>query len=134
MTGPRPPRLFTARYSNKTLAAHPAAKVRITLTGPRFRLGYQLAGSILELAPTRSMFGKSEAEFTRLYTELLDDRGGVEHIARRLAEVARTAGVDQLVLCCFEDIRKPGLFCHRRTFAAYWRDRTGQIVVELPEA
>jgi len=127
------PRLWTARYSNKALAAHPAAKIRITLTGPRFRLPYKLAGSIMDLAPTRSMFGKTEAEFSDLYAELLEQRGGVDYFAQRFATCADNAGVDQLALLCFEDIRKPGLFCHRRVFATWWQKRTDQAVDELSE-
>jgi|GEM_PF-1039136 len=130
---PSSPRLYTARYANKTLAEHPAAKVRITLGHPRFRLSYQLADTILELAPTWSMFGKSEGEFTDLYTKLLERRGGVDRIAERFAEVTRTAGVNQLVLLCFEDLHTQDLFCHRRVFAAWWEARTGQVVEELPE-
>jgi hypothetical protein len=127
------PRLFTARYTNKTLATHPAAKVRITVRHPRFRLSYQLAGKIPELAPTRDMFGKTEAEFTVSYTALLVERGGVEHLTQRFASIAAETGSDDLVLLCFEDLRTPGLFCHRRVFASWWLESTGQVVVELPE-
>jgi hypothetical protein len=130
---PQRPRLFTARYANKTLATHPAAKVGITLGPPRFRLSYQLAGKILELAPTREMFGKSEAEFAAAYTALLVERGGIEHLTQRFASVAAETGSDDLVLLCFEDLRTPGLFCHRRVFAAWWTAATKQPVLELPE-
>jgi hypothetical protein len=131
--GQRTPRLFTARYSNRTLAGHPSAKVRTTLGYPRFRLGYRLAANLAELAPARSMFGKSEAEFTEIYAALLEERGGVDYFTRRFAQIADEAGVDQLVLLCFEDLRKPGLFCHRRVFATWWQQRTGQPVDELSE-
>lgn len=50
-----PRHLFTARYQNPTLATHPAGKVRITLGAPRFRLPYELAGAVRQLAPTWSM-------------------------------------------------------------------------------
>jgi hypothetical protein len=73
------PRLYTSRYANTTLAAYPAAKVRITLGHPRILLNYQLAGEILELAPTRDMFETTEAEFAIAYAALLVERGGVEH-------------------------------------------------------
>ena len=52
----------------------------------------------------------------------------------RLAEVAREAGVDQLVLCCFERLTEPGAWCHRRILATWLEKRTGQVVEELPEA
>jgi hypothetical protein len=80
------------------------------------------------------MFGKSEAEFTALYTTLMAGRGGVEHLTRRFAAVAAEARSDALVLLCFEDIRKAGLFCHRRVFAEWWRIHNGLVVDELPES
>lgn len=35
-------RLFTARFANKTLATHPAAKVQTSLGAPKFPLPYYL--------------------------------------------------------------------------------------------
>ena len=125
------PRLYTARYANKTRAKHPAAKVRMR---PCFRLSYHLAGKISELAPTRAMFGTTPAEFTARYTTLLVERGGVELLTQRFADVAAEAGSDGLVLLCFEDLRKPGAFCHRRVFADWWTAATKQLLLELPES
>ncbi len=133
--GHRPPRLFTARFANKTLVDHPAAKVRITLGHPRFRLNYELAGKIPDLAPTREMFNKTEVDFTALYTALLIERGGIEHLTQRFASVTAAAGTDDLVLLCFERLTPPtpGVFCHRRVFAEWWTAATKQPVLELPE-
>ena len=50
-----------------------------------------------------------------------------------LTEVADLAGNDQLVLCCFEDLRTPGAWCHRRIFATWWEQATGEPVLELSE-
>ncbi len=124
--------LYTARYQNSTLAAHPAGKVQMSLGAPKFRLAYDIH-QLLDLAPAGWMLTKPEAEFSDLYVKLLERRGGVPFFGERFAEVARTAGVDQLALLCFEDIRKPGLFCHRRIFARWWEQRTGDTVEELPE-
>lgn len=129
----RPPQLFTARYQNPNLAEHPAGKVRITLTGPRFRLPYKLAGSIMQLAPTWSMMHKPEREFAQLYVQLLEQRGGIHFFARRFEAIANDAGVDELVLLCWEDLRKPGAWCHRRILAAWLEDQTGQVVEELAD-
>jgi hypothetical protein len=129
------PALFTARYSNKNLAAHPGAKVRITLGHPRFKLpGYELAGVIRDLAPERSMFGRTQDEFTGLYRARLEALGGVQYFDQLLRATAQQAGADALVLLCFEDLRKADLFCHRRVFAAWWEEQTGQAVPELEEA
>jgi hypothetical protein len=129
----RPLKVWTARYTNPTLAAHPAGKVRITLGAPRFRLPYELAGTILELAPTWSMLHRPEQEFTEQYVSLLEQRGGIPFFGDRFAQVAAAAGVDELVLLCYENLTKPGLFCHRRVFAEWWLERSGRTVEELPE-
>ncbi len=129
----RSPRLYTARYANRNLATHPAAKVQTSLGAPKFRLPYHLAATMRELAPAGWMLNKSEAEFADLYAQLLERRVVVEFFAERFTLIAADAGVDDLVLLCFEDIRKPGLFCHRRVFAEWWRAQTGQVVDELSE-
>jgi hypothetical protein len=127
------PRLFTARFANPMLATHPAAKVQTSLGAPKFRLPYPLAATIHELAPAGWMLNKSEAEFADLYTQLLERRGGVEFFAERFTQIAEKAVGDELALLCFEDVRKRDIFCHRRLFAAWWEERTGQAVEELPE-
>jgi len=48
-------------------------------------------------------------------------------------QIAADHGADQLVLLCFEDLRTPGRFCHRRVFATWWEELKGQVVTELPE-
>ncbi len=117
-------RLYTARFANRTLAPHPAAKVQISLGAPKFPLPYNLH-QLLELAPAGFMLHKPE---------LLQRRGGAEFFAERFAEVARTAGVDQLALLCYEDLRTPGLWCHRRVFASWYQEQVGEEVLEIEEA
>ncbi len=126
-------RLYTARFANRTLAPHPAAKVQISLGAPKFPLPYNLH-QLLELAPAGFMLHKPEADFAGLYTKLLQRRGGAEFFAERFAEVARTAGVDQLALLCYEDLRTPGLWCHRRVFASWYQEQVGEEVLEIEEA
>jgi hypothetical protein len=125
------PILYTARFANPALVTHPSAKVQISLGAPKFPLPYALQ-QLLELAPAGWMLNKPEAEFAIAYTGLLERRGGVEFFAERFIEVARTAGVDQLALLCYENLTKPGAWCHRRILAT-WLERTGQVVEELPE-
>ena len=110
-----------------------AGKVRITIGHPRFHLGYRLAGTIPELAPRRDMLGKAPAEFAALYTALLEERGGVEQLTQRFAAVAAEARSAALVLLCFEDLRKPDVFCHRRVFAEWWEAQTGAVIEEIAE-
>jgi hypothetical protein len=126
-------KVWTARYANSTLAEHPAAKLQTSLGTPKFRLAYELH-PLPEATPAAWMLNMTEAEFAGSYSRLLETRGGATMMRARLAEVARTAGVDQLVLCCYEDIRRPGVWCHRRILAAWLEERTGQVIEELPES
>ncbi len=128
--GQRPASLFTSWYSNQALVEHPAAKVGISLGQPKFRLGYHLH-HFPELAPAGWLLSKPQAEFSVLYVKQLE-RLGVDHILMQIAQVAKVAGVDQLALLCFEDIRKPDTWCHRRILAAWLEEQTGQVVDELP--
>lgn len=38
-----------------------------------------------------------------------------------------------VVLCCYEDVRKPGEWCHRLVFAEWWFKRTGEKIIELQD-
>ncbi|GAA1919607.1 DUF488 family protein [Streptantibioticus ferralitis] len=120
--------LFTNRYQEFVPAQ--GVPVRITLGAPRFRLPYQLTYSVRELAPRREYFTKSLAEFTTAYRADLD-RLGAARIASLLKEIARKEGDHRLVLLCFEDLSDAKLWCHRRIFAAWWKDVTGDAVREL---
>lgn len=130
----RPPRLLTARYQNPSLATHPAGKVRITLGAPRFSLPYPLAAKMPELAPPWWILKEPEPAFAIAYRRLLQARGGVDYFAERFTEIAQAVDVDELVLLCFEDLRTPGAWCHRRLFAGWWENQTGQVVEEMREA
>lgn len=125
------PTLFTSRYANKELVDHPGAKVGITVGRPRFKLAYPLAGEIRSLAPSRAYFGDPEPVFRAKYRTDLERRGGATYFAHKFAEMATKAGNDVLILLCFEDLSKPGLWCHRRLFAEWWLEQTGQTVEEV---
>lgn len=124
--------LATSRYQSSQLIAHSGlAAVRITRGAPRFRLGYGLAGSILELAPGRELLRVTdETAFTSSYREQLD-AVGVHALAGRFAGVQEASGATGLVLLCFEDVVGRQEFCHRRVFADWWAERTGERVPEL---
>jgi len=74
--------------------------------------------------------GPDRAEFELLYRERLD-RLGVDRARTILAGFAAAFHVAGCVLLCFEDLAKAGEWCHRRTFSAWWEERTGQVVPEL---
>ena len=100
---------------------------RITLGAPRWKLAYSLGGRIRELAPTRAVFAiEDEAEFDSAYREQLDGCG-VDVIAGEIQRVSLEHAGRGLVLLCFEDIGKLGeMSCHRRGFARWWEETTGQ--------
>lgn len=120
--------LFTNRYQEYREAQ--GVPVRITLGAPRFRLPYKIAGSVPELAPRREYFSKPLPAFTTAYRADLD-RVGAARIAELLQGIADRARDHRLVLLCFEDLADPTLWCHRRIFATWWKDVTGDEVREL---
>lgn len=63
------------------------------------------------------------------------DTAGVAAIRDELRQIARSAGSDRLVLLCFCDLSAPppAGWCHRRMFATWWQERTGDAVPELAE-
>ncbi|MBM9505290.1 DUF488 family protein [Actinacidiphila acididurans] len=104
--------------------------MRITRGAPRFKLPYPLAHSVRELAPRGDYFDKPRPEFTAAYRADLDHLGS-QTVAELLRAIADASGDHRLVLLCFEDLADPAQWCHRRIFAAWWKDTTGDDVREL---
>jgi hypothetical protein len=125
-------RIFTSRYQNGAgIAESGAVPVRITLFHPRFRLPYQLGGSILELAPTREEFGiNPRREFTAAYVARLDGLG-CKAVLGLLKNVSDANDGRDLVLLCFEDVRRRGEWCHRQVLAEWLESRCG--LDDVPE-
>lgn len=121
--------LYTSRYSNPELKTGKYVAVRISLGTPKWPLGYEIAGEIKDLMPWGMLNKYSHEEFIHRYRERLD-KIGVNRIQR---ELSRFSGEKPVVLLCYEDVRKPGEWCHRTHFAEWWHDRTGEIVEELPD-
>jgi hypothetical protein len=121
-------RLYTARYANRALAEHPAAKFGISLGVPKWPLPYRLH-QLRELAPAGWMLPLEEPEFAIAYTSKLD-RLGASPIQIAL-ELAGNHGA--AVLLCWEDLTKPGVWCHRRILAAWLEQQTGEPVDELDD-
>lgn len=122
-------RIWTSRYqAADAIIASGLTPVRATLYPPRWRLRYELAATLKELAPTRALFAVHDrARFTPAYVAQLDALG-VAEVAARLEAIRQAAGADP-VLLCFEDLTRD--WCHRLVFAAWWRVRTGETVLEL---
>lgn len=123
--------IATSRYAARDkVVASGLAPVRTTIGAPKFPLGYELAGSVAMLAPYGLFSIGDRVEFEAAYRARLD-RFGVEKIRRVLVAIARDAGAEGVVLLCFEDVGDEGQWCHRTIFAAWWREHTGEEVIEL---
>ena len=80
-----------------------------------------------ELAPYGLMQIQDEAEFATKYIARLE-RIGVERIEQRFAGISAAHDGRGLVLLCYEPAGEP---CHRRLFATWLEQQTGQHVPEL---
>ena len=119
----------TGRYA--TFEPPMGVPVQTSLGRPKFPLRYELREEVSELMP-RGLFGKglSEAEFTARYRERLA-KVGVDRLRRQFDAISRRHGGARLVCLCFEPV---GQFCHRRVFAEWLQERTGQVVPEVEPA
>lgn len=124
--------LATSRYSNRQgILESGRAPTGITLGNPRWKLGYELAGRVRLLAPSRAIFRLDGDPFVAGYRDQLNEIG-VDAVAAALRAVETDA--EGLVLLCFERVAAPDLeLCHRRVFADWWQERTGIEVPELPD-
>jgi hypothetical protein len=76
------------------------------------------------------MMGVPGARGRELYESMLDAHGiaAIEADFHRISAANDNRG---LVLLCFCDLTVTGGHCHRRLFASWWTERTGQEVPEL---
>jgi hypothetical protein len=123
--------IYTSRYQNPALRDGNYTVVGVTRGAPKFPLPYTLSGNIMEIAPPGWLFNEYDREvFTRKYRQNIE-KIGVKRIFNILHRY-EALGKD-VVLCCYEDVRKPGEWCHRQVFAEWWLDKTGEIIEELPD-
>lgn len=120
--------LFTLNYKKYT--ADMGVAVRTSNGYPRF-VRYPLNHAVPEVYPTWPMVkgNLTKEEFRTQYRDLMDSRG-LDVLASRFRAIATAEGEQRLVLMCYEDLTK-GEWCHRTTFAEWWQDMTGEVVVEL---
>jgi hypothetical protein len=127
--------IATSRYQAHALIIESGlAPVRTTLYHPRFPLRYELAGKLDALAPRRSIFRLEGVEFERAYRRQLDHQrmNPIPGLRFQMAAIAKKADAPGVVLLCFEDVLA-GEECHRRIFASWWWEQTGQRIPELGE-
>lgn len=123
--------IFTSRFGNKELESGKYIVVGIVRGMPRYKTKYHISGNIMQIAPPRHLWNENDMDlFRKPYFEHLE-KGGYPAIAERIKSYL-DEGKD-LVLCCYEDVRKPGEWCHRLLFAEWWFEKTGQRIEELPD-
>jgi hypothetical protein len=122
--------LFTLNFSKFT--PDMGIPVRSSNGAPRWALKYDLTYSVPETFPKWSLV-KAKPPFDvfreAYHTGL--DQVGIDKLASKFRAIVAATGEPRLVLLCFEDIVKPGEWCHRRMFAEWWEKQTGEIVREL---
>lgn len=123
--------LYTSRYQNPELLSGDYTTVRISLGTPKWSLGYIIDVVMPDLMPY-GLLDKYPAyePFKQAYFQQLD-QVGVERIAAQL-NCLESYGKD-VVLLCYEDIRRPEVWCHRQAFAEWWEGKTGVNIPELPD-
>jgi len=121
--------LYTSYWSNRDLAKVDMVKVSISRGQPKWPLPFRYRRAML-LAPSRETFAlPSDRAFEAAYLAELEE-AGVEKIGAMLRKISDEEGGKPLVLLCWEDVHA-GQLCHRRMFAAWWTEQTGQQVPEL---
>ena len=121
--------IFTSRFSNPELKKGIYKTVRISIGKPRWEVGYRLDAEISDLMPF-GLKGEALEVFKRAYVSKLE-KIGFEKIKAHLEQLQED-GKD-VVLLCYEDIRKPEAWCHRTMFADWWHKMTGETIEELPD-
>jgi uncharacterized protein (DUF488 family) len=114
-----------------------------TTVGAAKWLPYELAANLSALSPFGDVVVDGEtialrkvtdqAAFEAAYRARLD-HFGAERIYAALASVAKLHEAKGVVLLCFEDVLAKTEFCHRRMFAGWWLEQTGDQVLELASA
>jgi hypothetical protein len=120
--------LFTTRYQQ--FRPGMGVPIRTSNGAPRWKLKYPIDHVMKELAPDWATMRYAKPEFTEAYFGKLD-KVGPTTIAMRFRAIAETENEHRLVLLCFEDLAKPGQWCHRTIFADWWLHRVGDEVREI---
>ncbi len=124
-------RLFTSRFHNRELSDRPdLVKAAIVVGKPRWPVGFDYV-TLNILAPYGRLFKINDRlQFTQAYFEKLDALG-VGVIRAEFERISNEHGDKDLVLLCYENLTKPGEWCHRQVFAQWWLRETGEIIEEL---
>jgi hypothetical protein len=105
--------------------------VRTSLGSPRF---LKCDENAQFLAPDREWLDLSESAYRRKYIAKLN-KFGVPAFKSEFSKIQKAAGKREIVLLCYESLSPEkvaeGQFCHRRIFADWWEQQTGEKVAEV---
>ena len=108
-------KILTSRFSCKIPKNYIAVGIAVGV--PKWPLPYECE-HYRKLAPF-GLFNKCVGEeFRQKYFKRLDGIG-VDEIRNKLGEISKMHDNNDVVLLCWEDVRK-GQACHRRYFAEWW--------------
>jgi hypothetical protein len=125
-------RLATSRYANPAVAACGLLPVGFTNGDPMLKLDYRPAINLKPLAPPHWSLKLPPEAFERVYRKHLSTLT-VERIRALVDATAAITDASGIVLLCYEDVRQPERYCHRRIFAAWWQEATGDVIDELDD-
>ena len=117
------PKLYTSRFHNKELETGKYPVVGVVRSMPRFPVKYRISGDIIQIAPPGYLWNENDrAKFREPYFRHLEKSG--YPVMGAMTQSYLDEGKD-VVLCCYEDVRKPGEWCHRLVFAEWWYEKDG---------
>lgn len=117
--------LATASYA--TFRPSMGVAVQTSVGRPK-RIDYEAREQVRELMPYGLLKLRGD-EFRRAYRARLD-KLDLDALRAKFDAISKRNGHKRLVLLCFEDVHA-GQHCHRRDFADFWLERTGQRIPEL---
>jgi hypothetical protein len=119
--------LATASY--KSFIPAMGVPVATSSGRPKFSIRYELTEEVGALKPWGLLDIDDDEVFTERYRARLD-KVGVGKLQRVFHAISAKHGGSRLVLLCWETVEH-GQPCHRRTWADWWTEQTGQPVPEL---
>ncbi len=120
-------KIVTSRFSYK-IPADKYVGVGIAVGKPKWELPYKCE-HLNALAPYGIFKKYKGEEFKKRYFLKLEELG-VNRVRAMLENISRRNGYRDIALLCWENLNK-GLTCHRRYFAEWWQEKTGEEIEEL---
>ncbi len=123
--------MLTSYYQSKKLDPAKHLIVQTSIGDPRWGAKPEWETELITPEPEiLATADKGEMFYTRAYVAQLE-RHGAEAIRKELNDLEAAKGGREVILCCYEALKKPGQFCHRRIFAWWWHRETGEAIPEL---